>query len=99
MVVNEIIFRSIKRQFITIEPYSDTCFISLFIIWHKVLISLWEKRILVSAAKSTNLRVWGQLTELFMNSKNRSGSRIDPWGTPHVTCNSSEQTLLYTAIW
>ena len=57
---------------------------SLFNLFSRCSQLLSEAIKLVSSAKSINLRILEQLCISFIDIINKSGPRMDPWGTPQV---------------
>ena len=47
--------------------------------------SLWLKKRLVSSANIIGSYKWDAFGRSLTYTRNRSGLRIDPWGTPQVT--------------
>ena len=51
---------------------------------------------LVSSANNINFNSLEQLGRSFIYIiKNNNGPRIEPWGTPHVTLNGSDNIFVY----
>ena len=61
-----------------------TSFNSVFIKSTLLLIYLSEHKMVVSSAKSINWSIFDVFTISLMYSLNKSGPKIEPWGTPHI---------------
>ena len=79
----KISFGDVKGQFIACKPLGDFVYFRVQSIKQcfEVLMGV---KILVSSAKSMNLRVLDVFIISLIYTRNNKGPRIDPWGTPHT---------------
>ena len=89
-----------KNQYFIFSIFKESLFAvnqsSLITTVKKCLMSLWLKKRLVSSTNIIPPNKQDAFGRLLTYSKNRSGLRIDPWGTPQVTYLRS--VLLFSPV-
>ena len=68
---------------------------SLLVRLIKVSKLAWEATTVVSSANNINLKNEEHSHKSLMYNKNKSGPRIEPWGTPQLTLDKGEVDNLY----
>src|SRR6218665_1850923 len=68
---------------------------SEFIIWNRFSWDLWEIKIFESSANNSKCIDNETLGRSFINNRNNSGPKMEPWGTPYLIRRSDYILLLH----
>src|SRR6218665_2350085 len=68
---------------------------SEFIIWNRFSWDLWEIKTFESSANNSKCIDNETLGRSFINNRNNSGPKMQPWGTPYLIGRSDDNLLLH----